>query len=145
MDKCSLKLTYRKLEFEIELRKRITIIRGDSATGKSLMVKAIEAMELEKGESEYVVLNYRDSKTGYTNFVKMLKDLKGKIIVIDNADIVLDTDMRDFISQDHYNRYIIVGRITRGIKTTPNSLAEIYYDEGDNKFKLSYKYDKKRW
>ena len=122
-------LSYRKLNFEIELEKRITIISGDSATGKSLLYKTIEAHEGLNSKDKFLTINHRNTGLTSVGFRDMLRGLKDKIIIIDNSDIILNDSMKEFINYDEDNKYIILGRKTEGIRTTPNSLASIYYDK----------------
>lgn len=37
------------------------------------------------------------------------------MIVIDNADLILDDDARDYISTDDNNQYLIIGRNPEGL------------------------------
>lgn len=55
---------------------------------------------------EILCLNYLDYQK---NVVDILRDTSGKLIVIDNADILLDDDARKFISLDDRNQYLIIG------------------------------------
>ena len=77
----------------------ITILIGLSATGKTAAFSFIrECMAINP---QIVCLNYLD----YQKDIKeMLTQMKNKMIVIDNADILLDDETRKFISLDENNR-----------------------------------------
>lgn len=65
----------------------------------------------------------------------MLKD-KGKIFVIDNADIILHDSMCRKIARDDNNQYIIFGRDIRRYMATPDNIAELV--ESNGLIKLRY-------
>lgn len=48
-----------------------------------------------------------------------------KLIVIDNADILLDDDTRKYISLDDKNQYLIIGRNPKNLFTTSDNLFEL--------------------
>lgn len=67
-------------------------------------------------------INYQDY---YKNIKKMILEETGKLIVIDNADILLDDDTRKYISMDHKNQYLIIGRNPKNLFTTSDNLFEL--------------------
>ena len=88
-------------EIDLLLETNITFISGDSGTGKSALFSFIE--ELAAEDKRIKCFNYLDNKKAYKNSIKQSK---GKLFVIDNADILLDDRMRRYID----NQYIIIGR-----------------------------------
>lgn len=98
----------------------ITILTGASATGKSASFSFIkECMAINP---DILCLNYLD----YQKDVKeILSKEKGKLIVIDNADILLDDDTRKYISLDANNQYLIIGRNPKNLFTTKENLFEL--------------------
>ena len=92
-------------EIDLLLETNITFISGDSGTGKSALFSFIE--ELAAEDKRIKCFNYLDSKKAYKNSIKQSK---GKLFVIDNADILLDDRMRRYIALDENNQYIIIGR-----------------------------------
>ena len=67
-------------------------------------------------------INYQDY---YKNIKKMISEETGKLIVIDNEDILLDDDTRKYISMDHKNQYLIIGRNPKNLFTTSDNLFEL--------------------
>ena len=57
--------------------------------------------------------------------LKILQNTKGKLIVIDNADILLSDRTRKYISLDEKNQYLIIGRNPRNLFTTKENLFEL--------------------
>ena len=92
-------------EIDLLLETNITFISGDSGTGKSALFSFIE--ELAAEDKRIKCFNYLDNKKAYKNSIKQSK---GKLFVIDNADILLDERMRRYIALDENNQYIIIGR-----------------------------------
>ena len=50
---------------------------------------------------------------------------KDRLIVIDNADILLDDETRKYISIDGDNQYLIIGRNPKNLFTTKDNLFEL--------------------
>lgn len=98
----------------------ITILTGPSATGKTASFTFIrECMALTPN---ILYINYLD----YQKDIKsLLANTKGKLIVIDNADILLDDETRKYISLDENNQYLIIGRNPRNLFTTKENLFEL--------------------
>ena len=74
----------------------ITILTGSSATGKTASFSFMR--ECMAVNPNIMCINYQDY---YKNIKKMISEETGKLIVIDNADILLDDDTRKYISMDH--------------------------------------------
>lgn len=108
--------------FDVDLRldQNITFISGDSGTGKSAMYSFISEMAAE--DKNIRCFNYLDQKTRYKDSIKKSK---GKLFVIDNADILLDDDMRSYIALDSQNQYIIIGRNPTGLLLNVDEIYEL--------------------
>ena len=81
----------------------IIILTGLSATGKTASFSFMR--ECMAVNSNIVCINYQD----YKKDIKKIAAETGKLIVIDNADILLDDDTRKYISMDDKNQYLIMG------------------------------------
>lgn len=105
---------------DFDFTNNITILTGASATGKTASFSFIrECMAINP---DIVCINYRD----YQKDIKeMLAKETGKLIVIDNADILLDDDTRKYISMDEKNQYLIIGRNPKNLFTTSDNLFEL--------------------
>ena len=115
----------RKIKFDFEIRRNITILRGDSATGKTTLVEMIREYE-ELGpdsgielqcEKDCVVLSGRQ-------WEKQLSDLSQSIVFIDEGNAF--TASKEFAAaiQKTDNYYVLVTR--EGLETLPYSVTEIY-------------------
>lgn len=98
----------------------ITILTGSSETGKTASFSFMR--ECMAVNPNIMCINYQDY---YKNIKKMISEETGKLIVIDNADILLDDDTRKYISMDHKNQYLIIGRNPKNLFTTSDNLFEL--------------------
>ena len=98
----------------------ITILTGSSGTGKTASFSFIR--ECMAVNSEILCINDQDYQK---NIRKLIEGEKGKLIVIDNADILLDNDTRKYISLDDKNQYLIIGRNPKNLFTTSDNLFEL--------------------
>lgn len=112
----------------------ITILMGDSGTGKTasfLFIKECMAVN-----SKILCLNYLD-------YQKDIKDIiskeEGKLIVIDNADILLGDDTRKYISLDDRNQYLIIGRNPKNLFATKENLFELMSEQIGEQIKFTIK------
>jgi len=98
----------------------ITILTGDSGTGKTAVFSFFR---------ECTVMNPKILCLNYLDYQKDIGDIigktEGKLIVIDNADILLDDETRKFISLDDKNQYLIIGRNPRNLFATKENLFEL--------------------
>ena len=91
-------------------------LSGDSSTGKTLLVSAIKNY-CALYNVPLVVIDYSNVSI---NILALIKSQKNCFFVIDNADILLGEDERDYISTDSNNQYLIIGRNPEGLYITNN-------------------------
>ena len=105
---------------DFEFTNNITILTGDSGTGKTASFSIIkECMVLNP---DIVCLNYLDYQK---NIGDIIRNTEKKLIVIDNADILLDDDTRKYIALDDKNQYLIIGRNPKNLFVTKENLFEL--------------------
>lgn len=100
----------------------IILIVGDAGTGKSMIYSFIEEYGTE--DARIRCLNYLDCNKPYK---KSIKRSKGKLFVIDNADVLLDDNMRQYIATDANNQYIIIGRNPTGLLLIQDNIYELVH------------------
>ena len=105
---------------DFNITNKITIITGSSGTGKTASFSFIR--ECMAVNPEILCINYQDYQK---NIRKLIEGETGKLIVIDNADILLDDDTRKYISLDDKNQYLIIGRNPKNLFTTSDNLFEL--------------------
>lgn len=109
---------------DFQFTNNITILAGDSGTGKTasfLIIK--ECMALNP---DIMCLNYLDFQK---DIASMIKAAKRKLIVIDNADVLLDDNIRKYIAVDDNNQYLIIGRNPKNLFATRENLFELISEE----------------
>ena len=59
------------------------------------------------------------------NYKSAIKQSKGKLFIIDNADLLLDDSIREYIAMDGLNQYIIIGRNPTGLQLCQNEIYDL--------------------
>ncbi len=103
-----------------EFTNNITILTGASATGKTASFSFIR--ECMAVNPDIMCINYQDYQK---DIKKLIASETGKLVVIDNADILLDDEIRKYISLDDKNQYLIIGRNPKNLFTTSDNLFEL--------------------
>lgn len=119
------------IDVNLEIYDRVTVITGDSGSGRTFLFNKLQTMEAIKEQSKLFFINYKNRKD-----IEKLKSLHDKIIFIDNADIVLSDDDRRRIRQDTKNIYILFGRNFDGLSTGVWNIAELI--SKNNKMYLNF-------
>lgn len=105
---------------DFKFTNNITVLTGDSGTGKTASFSFIkECMALNP---DIMCLNYLDYQK---DIADIIKSAERKLIVIDNADVILDDDVRKYIALDDKNQYLIIGRNPKNLFTTRENLFEL--------------------
>lgn len=109
-----------RISFDFKLREPITLVQGDSATGKTLFYKLMQMISIN--DNNIIFINIDKIKEADM----ILKSAKNKLIIIDNADIVLTDKQAKSIREDKYNQYILFGRDTERYYLGNRNLASLY-------------------
>ena len=105
---------------DFEFTSNITILTGDSGTGKTASFSIIK--ECMAVNPDILCLNYLDYQK---DIADIIKKANRKLIVIDNADILLGDDLRKHIALDDKNQYLIIGRNPKNLFATKDNLFEL--------------------
>ena len=126
------KMIYNEINFEMNPFKyhlafssRITLVRGDSATGKTYLYQMLEDVRMMDLYKEIRLFNYKTE-----DFHDNLKNCRSKFIVIDNADVLLNDEDRRFINFERSNQYLLFMRNGDGLNLTADSFTVL--NETDN-------------
>ncbi len=115
----------KRIRYDFEVKRNITVIRGDSATGKTALVAMIRE-HFENGNASGVELTCDKECTvldGRT-WAGQLSMMKNCIVFIDEGnDFVMSDDFAAAIQKTN-NYYVIITR--EGIPSLPYSVDEIY-------------------
>ncbi len=98
----------------------VTFVTGDSGMGKSAVYSFLQ--EYSSEDKRIRCFNYIDHNKGYKTSVR---NSKGKLLVIDNADLLLDDKMRQYVVMDTENQYLIIGRNPSGLMLSQDDIYEL--------------------
>ena len=114
----------------LDFADRITLVRGDSATGKTYLYQMLEDLRMTKEYQAIKLFNYKTE-----DFHENLKKCKNRFIVIDNADLLLNDEDRKFINFASSNQYMLFARNCDGLNLSAGSFMLLY----ENDYKVSLK------
>ena len=112
-------------QYHLKYSTRITIVRGDSATGKTYLFDLLEDLKLTEAYQKIKLFNYKSD-----NFHESLADCRENFIVIENADIMLNEKDRHFINFEKSNQYMLFLRNCDGINLSRDSFVILQEEEG---------------
>lgn len=102
--------------YDLVFGDRITLVGGDSGTGKTVMYEMLEDLRLTDDYKAIKLFNYKSD-----NFLESIKKCRDSFIVIDNADILIDDDIRRFINLEFSNQYMLFIRNCDGLNVSDKS------------------------
>ena len=124
-------MIYKTIQFEaqpfsycLQFADRITLVRGDSATGKTYLYQMLEDLKLTDEYREIKLFNYKSD-----DFHQELQKCRKKFIVVDNADTILDEDDRRFINFETSNQYLLFLRNCDGLNLSAGSFMLLHEEE----------------
>ena len=115
----------KRIRFDFELQRNLTILRGDSATGKTTLIDMVQEY-INNGEDSSIELLC--DKTCYVlegiTWKGQLSEIKDSIVFIDEGNPFVFSDEFSEAIQATDNYYVIVSR--EGLPNLPYSVTEIY-------------------
>ena len=100
-----------RIKFEFDIKRNITIIRGDSATGKTTLMNLIETYERLGEESGILVSCEKRCKTlNNSNWETVIKENRDAIIFIDEETKVITKKEFAVAVKESGNYYVIITR-----------------------------------
>ena len=116
----------KRIKFELTVERNITILRGDSATGKTTLVDLIEEYCRDDDKSSGVQLSCDKNceVLGGNKWKEMLRLINDSIVFIDEQNKFLVTQEFAKAIQKTDNYYVIVSR--EKLPMLPYSINEIY-------------------
>lgn len=116
--------SYLDVTVNLVLDYNICFVIGDSGEGKSFLWQILSDDSALVGYLQ--TYNYRDINK---EIDKQIIEAKGKLIVIDNADILLSSKLRQHIAFDTNNQYILFGRNPESLFLTKENFKEIRFND----------------
>ena len=131
----------KRLKYDFVIRRNITIIQGNSATGKTTLVDMIrEAVNNTSGASVDLVCDKKCFVLDGTLWKEQLAAVSNSIVFIDEGNEFIKTIEFSKFIQNTDNYYVIVTR--ESLPTLPYSVEEIYGIKTSGKYgKLEQKFN----
>lgn len=115
-----LKIVHTSFIVNFSFTNNVTILTGAAGTGKSMVFSFIR---------EHAAINEQLACINHLNYqediINIISNAEGKMIVIDNADILLGDDIRKKISLDEKNQYLIIGMNPKNLFATKENMFEL--------------------
>lgn len=109
--------------YDLEFDDRITLVGGDSGTGKTVLYEMLEDIRLTEEYNAIKLFNYKSD-----NFLEAVKRCKNSFIVIDNADYLINDDVRKFINFELSNQYMLFLQNCDGLNVSDKSFKVLKFD-----------------
>ena len=118
-------ITFKAAPFSYDLTfdDRITLVGGDSGTGKTVLYEMLEDIRLTDEYKAIKLFNYKSD-----NFLETIKQCRDSFIVIDNADCMINDDVRRFINFELSNQYMLFLRNCDGLNVSDKSFKVLKFD-----------------
>ena len=110
--------------YDLTFDDRITLVGGDSSTGKTVLYEMLEDLRLTDDYKAIKLFNYKSD-----NLLESIKQCKGNFIVMDNADILVDDDVRKFINFEFSNQYMLFLRNCDGLNVSDKSFKVLKFEQ----------------
>ena len=115
----------KRVRYEFELKRNLTVLRGDSATGKTTLIDMIEEHSNNGNDSAIQFICDRPCYVlSGTTWKGQLSEMHVSIVFIDEGNAFVVTDEFSNVIQKTDNYYVIVSR--EGLPNLPYSVTEIY-------------------
>ena len=115
--------------YDLIFDERITLVGGDSGTGKTVLYEILEDLRLTDQYKAIKMFNYKSD-----NLLEAVKQCKDNFIVIDNADILINDEIRRFINFEFSNQYMLFLRNCDGLNVSDKSFKVLKLE--DNRITL---------
>ena len=102
--------------YDLVFDDRITLVGGDSGTGKTVLYDILEDLKQTEEYNAIKLFNYKSE-----DVLEKLKQCRNNFVVIDNADILMDDEVRRFINFEFSNQYMLFLRNCDGLNVSDKS------------------------
>ena len=109
--------------YDLMFDDRITLVGGDSGTGKTVLYGMLEDLRLTDEYSAIKLFNYKSD-----NLLESINQCRDSFIVIDNADILINDEIRKFINFEFSNQYMLFLRNCDGLNVSDKSFKVLKLD-----------------
>lgn len=110
--------------YDLQFDDRITLVGGDSGTGKTVLYEILEDLRLTSKYKEIKLFNYKSD-----NFIEAVKQCRNNFVVIDNADSLITDEIRRFINFEVSNQYMLFLRNCDGLNVSDKSFKVLGFNK----------------
>lgn len=135
-----LQIKTKKVNFDLEIRKPVTIVRGGSASGKTLLVNTIKEVQNFR---KNIGLSVKDNIILITNNDEFEVEDKEQLVIIDRGDFNLTETICEKIKSCKKTRFLIMSRVFYDLGVTPNYYAEL--TQNKDTIELQFKFSERSW
>lgn len=116
------------IEFDLKFNYRITMLGGGSGSGKSYLYKGLQNFALLDKDHSMICFNAYDLFK--ISIIDVIKQYNNKFIVIDNGDLIVGGELREYIVSDRNNQYLIFGKNISRIGLPPQAVGKLIIENG---------------
>ena len=109
--------------YDLLFEDRITLVGGDSGTGKTVLYEMLEDLRLTDEYQAIKLFNYKSD-----DLLERIRQCRDNFIVIDNADILINDEIRRFINFEFSNQYMLFLRNCDGLNVSDKSFKILKMD-----------------
>lgn len=109
--------------YDLVFDDRITLVGGDSGTGKTVLYNMLEDLRFTDEYKAIKLFNYKSD-----NLLESIEQCRDGFIVIDNADILINDEVRRFINFEFSNQYMLFLRNCDGLNVSDKSFKVLKLD-----------------
>ena len=109
--------------YDLEFDDRITLVGGDSGTGKTVLYEMLEDIRLTDEYKSIKLFNYKSD-----NLIESIKQCRDSFNVVDNADLLINDEVRRFINFEFSNQYMLFLRNCDGLNVSDKSFKVLKFD-----------------
>ena len=109
--------------YDLMFDDRITLVGGDSGTGKTVLYEILEDLRLTDEYKAIKLFNYKSD-----HLLETIRQCRDRFIVIDNADILITDEVRRFINFEFSNQYMLFLRNCDGLNVSDKSFKVLKLD-----------------
>jgi len=109
--------------YDLVFEDRITLVGGDSGTGKTVLYEMLVDLRLTDEYKAIKMFNYKSD-----NLLESIRQCRDNFIVVDNADILINDEIRRFINFEFSNQYLLFLRNCDGLNVSDRSFKVLKLD-----------------
>ena len=109
--------------YDLVFDDRITLVGGNSGSGKTVLYEILEDLRLTDEYKAIKLFNYKSE-----NLLDAIIQCRDRFIVMDNADILMNDEIRRFINFEFSNQYLLFSRNCDGLNVSDKSFKVLKLD-----------------